>query len=54
MQICFDFSSNETISNRKGTSTTAEFLNQSKGGLISPDSDGGTVVKRLSMHMPSR
>ena len=54
MQTCFDFASNETISKRKGTSRTVEFLNQSEGGLMSPDRDGGTLVNRLSMHIFSK
>ena len=54
MQTCLDFASKDTISNRKGTSMMVEFLNQSEGGLMSPDNDGGTLVSRLSMHMFSR
>lgn len=50
----FDLASNDTLSNKKGTSTTVEFLDQSDGGFISTANGGGTVVRRLSMHMPSK
>ena len=54
ISTCFDFESNDTTSNKNGTSTTDEFVKQSDGGSMSGIVVTGTVVNKLSMHMLSK